>query len=213
MSIARTKFDQRFFQSTRGRIVLLLRHAAMTVNDLAAELGLTDNAVRAHLLSLERDALVKVGGSVKGVRRPHVLYRLTDEARHIFPKAYDSLLNRLLDVLKRRVSHSSLENIFRDVGSEIASVSQAHSGRTLDEKVDIAIETLGTLGGSAKAFRSADGLEIRSESCPFADAVAEHPEICKVAESMVAEITGTPVRECCDRTSLPKCRFVLKMAA
>jgi predicted ArsR family transcriptional regulator len=185
----------------------------MTVNDLAAELGLTDNAVRAHLLSLERDALVKVGGAVKGVRRPHLLYRLTDEARHIFPKAYDSLLNRLLDVLKQRISRSSLENIFRDIGSEIASVSRSQSDLTLDEKVGRAIETLGGLGGSAKAFKSDDQIEIKSESCPFADAVAEHPEICKVAETMVSEITGKRFRECCDRTSLPKCRFVLKLAA
>ena len=89
-------FDERFFHSTRGRIVHLLKQSAKTVNDLAAALELTDNAVRAHLLSLERDRLVESAGTIKGVRKPHVVYRLTDDARKRFPRAYDSLLNRLL---------------------------------------------------------------------------------------------------------------------
>jgi predicted ArsR family transcriptional regulator len=40
----------RFFESTRGRIVTLLRRTAMTTEELAKALGLTDNAVRAHPL-------------------------------------------------------------------------------------------------------------------------------------------------------------------
>lgn len=41
-----TRFDQRFFETTRGRIVTLLRGTTKTVNELAEELELTDNAVR-----------------------------------------------------------------------------------------------------------------------------------------------------------------------
>ena len=52
-----TKFDQRFFESTRGQIVSLLHGSNKTVNELADALGLSDNAVRAHLLTLERDNL------------------------------------------------------------------------------------------------------------------------------------------------------------
>ena len=37
-----------------------------TVNELAEELELTDNAVRAHLLSLERDGLIKQSGIQRG---------------------------------------------------------------------------------------------------------------------------------------------------
>src|SRR4051812_39530421 len=116
-----SSYDERFFSSTRGRIVLLLRNTGKTVNELAAALGLTDNAVRAHLLSLERDCLVEPGGTIKGFRKPHHLYRLTAEARHIFPKAYDSLLNRLLDVLKKRMPGGTLSDVLHDVGKDIAS--------------------------------------------------------------------------------------------
>src|ERR671912_344819 len=112
----RTKFDKRFFDSTRGRLVTLLRGATKTVNELAAELGLTDNAVRAHLLSLERDGLIKQSGIQRGTRKPHFAYQLTEEAEQLFPKAYDALLNQLIAVLKERLTPSALEEVLREVG-------------------------------------------------------------------------------------------------
>jgi len=62
-----TKLDKRFFDRPRGRIVTSLRGTTKIVNELAAELELTDNAVRAHLLSLERDGLIRQRG-YNGVR-------------------------------------------------------------------------------------------------------------------------------------------------
>src|SRR5574340_12073 len=55
----------RFMTSTRGRLLSLLRRQAHTVEELAQRLGLSDNAVRAHLATLERDGLVEQ----RGVRR------------------------------------------------------------------------------------------------------------------------------------------------
>src|SRR6266536_3274446 len=67
---------ERLFKSTRGRILDLLRTRDRTVNDLAEELRLTDNAVRAHLVSLERDRLVAQSGMKPGFRKPHTTYAL-----------------------------------------------------------------------------------------------------------------------------------------
>jgi len=203
--MSRSRYDERFFESTRGRIVKSLRYSSKTVNDLAAETGLTDNAVRAHLLSLERDHLVEAGGTIKGFRKPHAVFRLTAEARHIFPKAYDALLNRLLDVLKLRTPKAALDDVLQEVGISIAESQSATTN--FDEAVGSALRTLEELGGAAVTECNSGGTTIRSESCPFADAVVEHPEICKVAQSMIQEIVGRPVHEQCDRTALPKCRF------
>lgn len=80
-------FRGRLLDSTRGQILTLLRNAPQTVNDLAAALKLTDNAVRAHLTSLERDGLIQRDGMEPGFRKPHVSYGLTTDAEQIFPKA------------------------------------------------------------------------------------------------------------------------------
>ena len=202
-----TKLDKRFFESTRGQIVLLLRGSNKTVNELAAELNLTDNAVRAHLLSLERDRLVLQSGLVKGFRKPQFAYGLTDEARHLFPKSYDSLFNQLLDVLKNRLSPGSLKDILYEVGRKIGNKNSSEADESLDARLDKTLQSLEELGGAAKLVKEDGKIFIKSESCPFADAVAEHPEVCRLTESMIQEIVGKPVKEVCNRQALPQCCF------
>ncbi|MBD0373886.1 MAG: ArsR family transcriptional regulator [Pyrinomonadaceae bacterium] len=205
-----SKLDERFFDSTRGRIVSLLRGKPGTVSELAEKLELTDNAVRAHLLSLERDGLIRQSGVQKGARKPHFSYELTPEAEHLFPKAYDALLNQLITTLKGRLPPEALEEVLREAGRSLAAGQVSDSGPAeLEVRVQRALEVLKALGGSPGVEREGDQLLIRSTACPLAAAVAEHPEVCGLAETLVAEIVGLPVREHCDRGEIPRCRFEL----
>src|SRR6185436_18451589 len=204
----KTKLGKRFFESTRGRIVSLLRGTAGTVNELAETLGLTDNAVRAHLLTLERDGLVRQSGIQRGHRKPHFAYELMPEAELLFPKSYDTLLNQLITVLKNRLSAKALKNVLGEVGRSLAArESQSRKGGP-ENRAQNALKVLETLGGTARITKDEGKLIIRSESCPLAAAVAEHPEVCKVAESLLAEVIGAEVNERCDRGGpTPRCRF------
>jgi len=201
----RTKLDKRFFDSTRGRIVTLLRGSTKTVNQLAESLELTDNAVRAHLLSLERDGLIRQGGLQKGTRKPHFAYELTAEAEVLFPKAYDTLLNHLIAVLKERLSVRALKEIMREVGRSLAGARR--SGNDFDARLKQGLTTLEDIGGSARVEKADGKIFIRSSSCPLAEAVTEHPEVCKLTETLLSEIVGTRVREHCDREGSPRCSF------
>ncbi len=205
--MSETKLDTRFFESTRGQVVMLLRDSAKTVNEIADTLKLTDNAIRAHLLSLERDRLVEQKGVIKGFRKPHYAYGLTVEARHLFPKPYAFLFNRLLGALKRTLSITAVEHTLSDVGHGIGNENSSDGPGDFDSRLGESLKALESLGGSAKVVRDDGKITIKSESCPFSEAVSEHPEVCKVAESMIEEIVGRPVREVCDRTASPKCCF------
>jgi predicted ArsR family transcriptional regulator len=66
---------------------------------------------------------------------------------------------------------------------------------------------LETLGGAARLEKEEHKLVISSRSCPLGAAVAEHPEACQLAEALVSEIVGAPVKENCDRNGFPRCRF------
>jgi len=60
--------DERFFPSTRGQVMqamALLRGGDRSVEELAQALGLTANAVRAHLVTLERDEIVRQGSAAE----------------------------------------------------------------------------------------------------------------------------------------------------
>jgi len=204
----RTKLDKRFFSSTRGRLVTLLRGTTKTVNELAQELELTDNAVRAHLLSLERDGLIKQSGIQRGTRKPHFAYELTEEADHLFPKAYDALLNQLIAALKGRLTPVALEEVLRQVGRSLAGAQAAsQKNGDMESRIGSALAALEAIGGAARAERENERLVIRSENCPLAAAVSEHPEVCKLSETLLSEIVGVEVREQCDREGPPRCRF------
>jgi predicted ArsR family transcriptional regulator len=199
--------DKRFFESTRGQIVTLLRSAPCTVEELAGKLELTDNAVRAHLLTLERDGFVRQSGLRRGPRKPHFTYVLTPEADALFPKAYDALLNQLIAVLKMRLDGSELEDVLREVGRAVAAGSAAAPNGSLERRVQSAMRVLESLGGSAQIEQHEGKIVIRGNGCPLAAAVSVHPEVCGLAETLVAEIVKAPVHECCDRKGRPNCRL------
>lgn len=201
------KLDERFFESTRGQIVTILRGSPCTVDELATKLELTDNAVRAHLSTLERDGLVRQSGIRRGARKPHFTYALTDEADRLFPKAYDALLNQLITVLKTRLSPSEIEAVLREVGRAIAADTPAGQDATLRSRVQKALSVLEAIGGSAEIEEQDDKIVIRGNGCPLAAAVGVHPEVCRLAETLVGEIVQAPVVEKCDRETRPKCRF------
>src|SRR4051794_20090181 len=105
--------DDRYWATTRGQLLVLLRRGSETVAELAAGLGLTDNAVRSHLTALERDGLARPPGPRRGPRRPTVTYALTAEAEHLFPKEYGAVLRHLLDELKDRLPPGQLDDLAR----------------------------------------------------------------------------------------------------
>jgi len=199
------KLDKRFFESTRGQIVTILRGSPCTVDELAGKLDLTDNAVRAHLLTLERDGLVRQSGLRRGPRKPHFTYELTPDADALFPKAYDALLNQLIAVLKNRLKPSEIEEVLREVGRAVAA--DAPAANDLESRVQIAVKVLESIGGAAQVQEREDKILIAATGCPLAAAVEAHPEVCRLAETLVAEIVKVPVEEKCDREGRPKCRF------
>ena len=183
----------------------LLRRTGRTVDELAEEFELTDNAVRAHLATLERDGLVAQQGVRRGVGKPAYAYRLTPEAERLFPKPYGPVLAQLLGVLAERLDPAALDGVMRNTGHRLAA------GRALDgdlrERVTGAVELLDELGGLAELEEDDRGYLIRGWSCPLAAAVPGHPEVCRLAETLLADAIGAPVRECCERGDQPRCCF------
>ena len=211
-------WSQRVLTSTRGKLIALLRRDTRTVDELAQALDLTDNAVRAHLATLERDGLVQQ----QGVRRtgttgkPAYAYALTAEAERLFPKAYGPVLHTLLDVLDERMAPQDVEKVLRETGRRIAVEQQHTVGTTasgpesdLAHRLALAVDVLNALGGLAELQEEDGRLVIRGYSCPLAAVLPGHPETCKLAEALVSEVAGVTLHECCERDNVTHCCFAI----
>jgi predicted ArsR family transcriptional regulator len=206
-----TGWRARLMESTRGKILDLLRTKEQTVNELAAALGLTDNAVRAHLSGLERDGLAHQSGWQPGFRKPHATYALAPDAEQIFPKSYGVLLDLLLIVISRQLSPKELRAAMREVGKRVAAGHLDEvRGKSRNQRVEAALRILKDLGGSATFEKSEGKHFIRGNGCPLAAVTSRHPEACLIAETLLSEIIGAPVKECCIHANAPSCRFEVR---
>ncbi len=194
----------------RGRIIGLLRRGEQSVEELAEALGVTDNAVRAHLQALEaagivHQARVRRAGTVG---KPATMYEIAREAEPLFSSAYAPVLRALLESLESRLDAAELEALFRDVGRRIRGEgSDADAGGELEARVAKAAAALAALGGEVAVERTPDTLTIRGFACPVSEAVRTQPKVCQAIEELVSGIVGAPVRECCSREGHMRCCF------
>ena len=191
---------------TRGRIIDLIRRSRPTATDIADQLELTYNAVRVHLTALERDGLIRKAGVRRGETRPSTTYELAPGVDDALSRAYMPFASHLMRALGDRLSDQDLTELMRDVGRRLAADWPRPRG-AVAERVDEASALLQELGAPNEVERSEDALRIRGFGCLLAAAVHGQPHICRAMESLLGELVGAPVRECCERGAQPRCCF------
>jgi predicted ArsR family transcriptional regulator len=190
--------DARFFQSTRGKIVTALRrrHAASAV-DLAGEFGLSTNAVRQQLVTLERDGYVVERSVRRGPTKPTLEYSLTERAEALFPQQYDKMLGAVLREVKDSFGPGALDTVLGKLGERATEKYRAKIGAP-DAKgraVQLA-ELLRENGVEADVVETASGaVELREHNCPYAKTVGEHPEVCSIIHSVLHDVVSDRTRQ------------------
>ena len=205
-------WDDRFLKSTAGRLVQLLRERDQSARELAAGLGLTTNAVRAHLPALEREGLVQTSGQRPGVRRPETLYGLTPAADRLFGRAYGLLFRLVLDALETRLPREERERMLSDIGHQLGAARRPAPGESFAKRVAHAGEVLNALGGLVAAEQQREGWILRGLHCPLAALGAGHPEACLLARALVQEVVDAPVAVGCRTDAAPR-RCVFEVGA
>ena len=204
----------RFLESPRGRIATMLRRGRDTVDGLARALGLTENAVRAQLAGMEADGLVRRSGHRPGVTRPAQLYELTPELEQLLSRAYVPLLVHLVGVLSDQVTPRELDGLMRRAGRELAHEMRPDSRgipSSFPARVRWAASLLDRELGTASEVKRANAhFVVHGHGCPLAALTGKHPGVCHAIESLVSELLGTRVRECCDRSGRPRCCFEIQ---
>lgn len=208
-------------RSSRDLILRLLRSAPHTANELADSMDISPQAVRDQLRTLEEKGWIAVGRLQRDTGgKPAREYALTVEGEESFEKPYLELLAYLVEELGERLGVGAKRELFEAVGRRIgadlaesepraAEAPEASSPRALRARLAAAVEVLNALGGAAEVVETGKGLRIRSDGCPLSGLVLQDPDACHVARALVETLAGVPVRETCDRSERPRCRFAV----
>jgi predicted ArsR family transcriptional regulator len=198
--------DERLLQSTKGKVLSLLRRRERTVQELAEELGLTDNAVRSHLANLERDGFVRSVSTRRSARKPARVYTLVPNVERRFSQAYPPFLSDLFDALEAELPAEQRVQLMREVGTRLAGERRIPPGPGL-VRARAAADVVEELGGSCEVVPGRDGLAIRGNGCPLSVVSRTHEGACMALETMLSTMLGCKVRERCSRGEQANCRF------
>jgi predicted ArsR family transcriptional regulator len=203
-------FSTRQSESSRGRIVELLRAGGMTVDEIAAQLGLSHNAIRVQLTSMERDGLVHHTRSERRTTRPAHIFELTHDTRQWLSKAYVPFLTHLTGTIAKRQTSKEVGALMREVGRSLADALRARavtSGPLAARAAAASITLNEELGAVTRVEPSNGHFVIRGHGCPLAAVTADHPVACLAIETFIAKMTDSQVHECCTRQDPPQCCF------
>jgi len=171
----------RFFESTRGRIVAALRErGSASAFDLAQAFGLSPNAIRQQLVILERDGVIAGKSVRRGRTKPTVEYALTSAAERYFPQRYDKMLNAVLREIRETGGDDAVKALFERIGRRSAErLEPVTIDLTTEQRMTTLVSALRASGVAADLNRSDGGtLVLHEHNCPYASVVAENPEAC-----------------------------------
>ncbi|HET7814828.1 MAG TPA: helix-turn-helix domain-containing protein [Candidatus Baltobacteraceae bacterium] len=182
----------RFFQSTRGRIVEeLRRRRSASAADLAQAFGLSPNAIRQQLVVLERDGLVVERSVRRGKTKPTYEFSLTSEAEKLFPQQYDKMLGAVLREVKSQFGQAGVSAVFDGIAKRtVARVKERVVSEDREEQVAQLTQILGEGGVVADYSLIDGGFELREHNCPYSEVVKDHPEVCSVIHHVLDETLG-----------------------
>jgi predicted ArsR family transcriptional regulator len=182
------EMHDRFFESTRGKIVGALRERrSASAFDLAGVFGLSPNAIRQQLVILERDGLIAGRSVRRGKTKPTVEYSLTAEADRYFPQRYDKMLNAVLREIRVAGGAEAVKAVFERIGKRSAErLVPPGAPHAAEARLETLVTVLKATGVTADLQKADDGtLILHEHTCPYASVVAENPEACSAIHTIL----------------------------
>jgi predicted ArsR family transcriptional regulator len=193
-------------------IEFIKRNGSATIKELEDLLGVTTNAVRQHLQSLQADGYVERRQVNAGVGRPHHAYMISVKAHDLFachcddlaltlleevfalegPERAGMLLNRVGDRLAQRYASSVRAEVLQDRVEQLAGALYQRGVLT-----DVDVEDENTI-------------ILHAYNCPYHELAQEHRSICEMDEAVMRKILGTDVNlSACMMDGHRGCSFVV----
>ena len=203
-------------KSTKDRILqTLLRKPKITINDLAAAVGINAISVRHHLTNLQMEGLISAEEERHGVGRPRLVYSLTEDGMERFPTKYLRLTTRLLTQMKDSMPGPVVAQLFSQIAEDMASeYSSQIQGMSMEERLDLVKEMLAQEGFTVEWEKKGTDYQIHEITCPYYQIGVAHPEVCTVDQTLISKMLALPASKVqCILDGGAHCTYVVHPAA
>jgi len=206
------------FESRQLQILALLQESqsGLTIDALVTRLEISRTAVNQHMVSLERDGLIKKSAQQKSTGgRPGWSYQITAEGINQLPKQYSWFSELLLDTLKEELGSQKLEAYMKKVAQSLApQLRQQLKGKDLKEHIQQVAGILQSLGYQAHTEATPSKKELpvlTAHNCVYHDLAIKHPEVCAFDIALLEQLVDRKVdhQECMAKGG-HACRFAFK---
>ncbi|WP_028547946.1 helix-turn-helix transcriptional regulator [Paenibacillus sp. UNC451MF] len=200
--------------STRKVILTMLKTSgALTVSEMAKQLGITEMAVRRHLNTMERDGLIEAKLVRQAMGRPTNLYSLTEIADDLFPKKYHHLTLDLLSELVEEAGEGKVDLLFEKRKERLISRYEGQvNGKPLPERVKTLAEIQNSNGYMVDWTEGEDGqFVINEHNCPISQVANQYNHACQCELKMFETLLDADVQrvECLVKGG-NKCSYVIQ---
>ena len=162
-------------------LTLLLRQGEIDAAGLASQLGISVQAMRRHLRTLEDEGLVESTAVTVGPGRPSNLWRLTSRGHQHFPDGSETFALGLLDSLAHSLPPEMLGALLKQQAHDKADQYRQHLGDApLEQRVRALIDLRSREGYVSDMAPAEDGRGwcISEFHCSVQRIAEEFPAIC-----------------------------------
>jgi DeoR family transcriptional regulator, suf operon transcriptional repressor len=189
-------FHANHLSEPRRRIIHLIKNnGTLSMSELASFLDISSEAVRQHLLHLEKDGWITRFSENNGIGRPILHYRITKSGEHLFGKSYDCLTIEVLDTLLHQLGEVALRKVLNSMIDErISQWEPKLKGLSTEERLN-ALKDFYTKDDSFMEIENENNTySLIERNCPFHNVALQRPILCSVTVSVLTHLFGCSVK-------------------
>ncbi len=195
--------------------VLLRSEDALSIDDIAAQIGVTKTAARQHVLSLQQGGYVQAAHQdthlkLRRGRRAYT-YVLSAEGRELFTRQYALFSHKMIGLMQSMLDEKTFKKQMQEMGKSLAGDLAHHMpkpkrGKKPDtETLKQLAALMRTLGYDAQQYGDD---EIIAHNCVFHQLAENCENICEVDLTLMQKLTGKkPAHKECLVRGGKVCRF------
>jgi DeoR family suf operon transcriptional repressor len=185
------------FRGVRAELLIALKKASrpLTAKELADRFGLTPNALRRHLDSLEAEELVSHRREVRGVGAGAPASGLSVPGEALFPQGHAPVLAAVLQAVRDAAGPAGVRELFARQWAGLVEGGVGRLGELpLPERAQLVAELRSSQGYMAEALVLDGGdAVIREHHCAIRDVAERFPEVCEAERELMEKLLGVPV--------------------